>query len=149
MWTLKSSLPVMLALIVGATHPGSGLAQDRSPTPLKASLQGTWQMISRINNGAPSDSGTVRNRTVTFAGDKYTVRDGAEVVAAPRYEVDPTRSPVWLNVLHEGNDPHLGIIKLEGDTLTRCVKTGVPRPDSFRSEPGDGRLLMRFKRVRA
>ena len=59
--------------------------------------------------------------TVTFAGDKYTVRKGDEVIQAGRQKLDPSRSPKAIDVtVTEGLNKGavlLGIYEIDGDTL--------------------------------
>jgi uncharacterized protein (TIGR03067 family) len=128
--------------------PASCFLQDDAARQFKGSLQGRWQMISRNENGTPSDAALINNRSITFVGDKYLVKDGEKVIAEPNFTVDLTKTPAWVEVTHSTGDSASGIIKLEGDILTICVGLGSPRPNEFKSEPGDARLLMAFKRVK-
>jgi uncharacterized protein (TIGR03067 family) len=105
-------------------------------------------MTSRIHDGVPSEAELIKNRTVTFEGDTYTVRDGLTVVGELSYKVDPAKKPAWLDVAPKDGDSGKGIIKLEGDTLTFCVVNDGSRPSDFKSERGDGRLLVAFKKVK-
>jgi uncharacterized protein (TIGR03067 family) len=90
----------------------------------------------------------INNRTVTFVGDRYSVRDGETSVGELSYKIDATKSPAWIDAAADGSEAGIGIIRLEGDTMTFCMKIGGPRPDAFKSEPGDERLLATFKRVK-
>src|SRR5262249_11332178 len=140
---------VFLALVVAGTHGRS--ADDAKDDPVKRfkeALQGKWQMTSRIQDGVPSEVDLVKNRTVTFEGDKYTVRDGDEIIGELSYKVDAAKKPAWFDVTLEGGETAKGIIKLEGDKLTFCVGSDGTRPSEFKSEKGDGRLLGEFKKVK-
>ena len=139
----------LLALAVLGTHarPADD-AKDEAVKRFKESLQGKWQMTSRVQDGMPSDAALVKNRTVTFEGDKYTVRDGDKVVGELSYKVDPAKKPSWFDVTPNNADFAKGIIKLEGDTLTFCVAGEGDRPSDFKSERGDERIIVEFKKVK-
>ena len=138
-----------LVLAVAGTHGRSADdAKDDAVKRLKESLQGKLQMTARIQDGEPSEADLVKNRTVTFEGDKYIVRDGDNVIGELSYKVDPAKKPAWFEVTPEGGETAKGIIKLEGDKLTFCVALGGDRPSEFKSEKGDGRLLAEFKKVK-
>jgi uncharacterized protein (TIGR03067 family) len=139
----------LLALAVLGTHARSADdAKDEAVKRFKESLQGKWQMTSRVQDGVPSEAELVKNRTVTFEGDKYTVRDGDKVVGELSYKVDPAKKPSWFDVTPNNADFAKGIIKLEGDTLTFCVAGEGDRPSDFKSERGDERIIVEFKKVK-
>ena len=139
----------LLALAVLGTHARSADdAKDEAVKRFKESLQGKWQMTSRVQDGVPSEAELVKNRTVTFEGDKYTVRDGDKVVGELSYKVDPAKMPAWFDVTPNNTDYAKGIIKLEGDSLTFCVSSEGDRPSDFKSERGDERILVEFKKVK-
>src|SRR5262245_10787313 len=123
-------------------------AKDDTLKRFKESLQGKWQMTSRIEGGASSEAELIKNRTVTFEGDKYTVRDGDKVIGELTYKIDLTKKPAWFDVTLKEGESAKGIIKLDGDTLTFCVGKDGNRPSDFKSESGDERLLAEFKRVK-
>jgi uncharacterized protein (TIGR03067 family) len=138
-----------LALAVAGAHGRSADdAKDDAVKRFKDALQGKWQMTSRIQDGVPSEADLVKNRTVTFEGDKYIVRDGDNVIGELTYKVDPAKKPAWFEVTPDGGETVKGIIKLEGDKLTFCVGGDGTRPSEFKSEKGDGRLLGEFKKVK-
>src|SRR5262245_5158292 len=140
-----------LLALVGAGPPARSTdgEKDKAVKQFKESLQGKWQMTARIQDGVPSEAKLIKNRTVVFVGDGYTVRDGEKSVSELSYKIDPTKKPAWLDVVpKDAKEGYAGIIKLEGDILTFCVAPGGPRPTDFKSEKGDGRLLVKFKRVK-
>ena len=139
----------LIALVVSGPHARSADdANEEAVKRFKEALQGKWQMTSRITDGVPSEAELIKIRTVTFVGDSYTVRDGEKIISEVSYKIDLTKKPAWLDVVAEGEEPGKGIIKLEGDTLTFCVGVEETRPGDFKSEKGDGRLLVEFKRVK-
>jgi uncharacterized protein (TIGR03067 family) len=140
----------LLALVISGTPARSAdVQQTEAAKRFNEALQGKWQMTSRLQDGVPSEPELIKNRTVTFEGDKYIIRDGEKVIAEPNYKVDPSKSPAWLDVVHKSGESAVGIIKLEGDTLIFCaVGSEGTRPTEFKSEPGDGRLVVQFKRLK-
>src|SRR5262249_24377827 len=139
----------LIALVVGGPFARSADdAKDADVKRIKEALQGKWQMTSRIQDGVSSEAELVKNRTVTFEGDNYTVRDGETVAGEVTYEVDPAKKPAWFDVTLKGGESAKGIVKLEGDKLTFCIGNNSSRPSEFKSERGDGRLLAEFKKVK-
>jgi uncharacterized protein (TIGR03067 family) len=116
-------------------------------------LKGEWQMTSRIDDGEASEEKLIKNRTITFEADRYTVRDEGKVAIEATYNVDPSKKPVWFDVTltsgrSKGNMER-GIIKIEGDVLTFCLaEDKSPRPSEFKSKKGDDLLLVTYKRVK-
>lgn len=123
-------------------------ANDKAVKRFKAALQGKWQMTARVQGGEPSEADLIKKRSVTFEGDKYTVRDDSETLGELDYKIDPGKKPAWLDVTTKEGNSGKGIIKLDGDTLTFCVATDGDRPGDFKSEKGDGRILATFKKVK-
>ena len=74
-YALRAWAFVMIAVVVSHARSADD-AKDEAVKRFKESLQGKWQMTSRVQDGVPSEAELVKNRTVTFEGDKYTVRDG-------------------------------------------------------------------------
>ena len=146
-YALRAWAFVMIAVVVSHARSADD-AKDEAVKRFKESLQGKWQMTSRVQDGVPSEAELVKNRTVTFEGDKYTVRDGERIVGELSYKVDPAKKPAWFDVTPNNADYAKGIIKLEGDSLTFCVASEGDRPSDFKSERGDERILVEFKKVK-
>jgi len=139
----------LLALAVTGAHARSADDEkDEAVKKFKEALQGKWQMTARIEDGVPSEAELIKNRTVVFEGDNYTVQDGGKVISELSYKVDPAKKPAWFDVTPKDGTPAKGIIKIDGDTLTFCVVNDGDRPSDFKSERGGGRLLVEFKKVK-
>jgi uncharacterized protein (TIGR03067 family) len=80
-------------------------------------------------------------QTITFAGDKWTVRQGDKVIQAGTHKFDPAKKPPQVDaVVTEGEDKGstmLGIYELKGDSLKVCFDPkGKERPTDFTSKAG-------------
>lgn len=130
----------------------AGLVAVADEAVLKAEwskLEGTWQLVSAINNGKPTPDEVVKMIRVVIKDGKHSVYfgDKAAVKDIP-FVIDPTKIPkATTDKLPDGKEIH-GIYKLEGDTLTSCVaEAGKARPSEFASRAGSGHTLRVFKRV--
>jgi uncharacterized protein (TIGR03067 family) len=142
-------VPLAVALLV--VSPAARAADDKADEALKkfkGMLQGKWQMTVRVQDGEKSDADLVKKRTVTFDGDKYTLKDDDKALAEVPYTVDPSKTPARFDLTPAEGTSWRGVIKVDGDTLTFCIGSEDPRPDDFKSESGTGRILAEFKRVK-
>jgi uncharacterized protein (TIGR03067 family) len=138
--------------LAGMFTTAEGNAQE-AEKQLAAALKGTWQMVSRIEDGVAADKELVSRRTITVADGKYTVRDASKVITEATFKLDPSKKPAWFDVTYPGDDgktvTERGVIKVEGDTLTFCLAApGAARATEFRSAKGDDHLLVAYKRVK-
>jgi uncharacterized protein (TIGR03067 family) len=134
---------VLIVLVgAGSRARSADREKDQAVKQFKESLQREWQMTSRIQ---PSEAKLIKNRTVIFVGDEYTVRDGEKTISALSYKIDPTTKPAWLDVIpKDANHGNARIIKREGDQLR---KKAITRRDLARSA-FDGYLpLFQFNKV--
>jgi uncharacterized protein (TIGR03067 family) len=104
-------------------------------------IQGTWQFTAQAMDGKPRPSEQLTKLKITFAGDKWTVRDDGKVVQAGTHKVDSTKTPGQVDAyVTEGEDKGstmLGIYELKGDTMKVCFDPkGKMRPTSFTAKAG-------------
>jgi len=137
---------------------------------------GTWQCVSRIDNGKKETEGDVKKLTwVLGAGGQFKVlKEGKLVAEGVQTDVDPAKTPKTLNQLvtegegavdvdkdaevskydgkavprvHVGN-LHTGIYRFDGDTVEVCIAPADRgRPTEFASQPGSGQVCAVWKRV--
>jgi uncharacterized protein (TIGR03067 family) len=114
---------------------------------------GTWTVESVTAGGMEIPIDNFKGMTVTFEGDKYTVKIGDEVIQKATQKVDPSKSPKTMDgTVSEG--PHkgtviLGIYEINADTLKVCFDPeGKKRPTEFKTAAGSQTTLAVYKRVK-
>ena len=115
--------------------------------------QGSWNFASVVTGGMEQPIDNYKGMTVTFEGDKFTVKNGDEVVMVGKQRLDPSKSPKAVDVtvlegLNKGS-VLLGIYEISGDTLKVCFDSeGKKRPTEFKSAPGSATFVNVHKRVK-
>ena len=130
---------VLAALAAGGALQGGG-GKDAGEDVLKK-IQGTWKFVSQEVEGKPRTKEELAKQTITFDGDKWTVRRDGKVIQAGTHKFDPDKKPPQVDaVVTEGEDKGntmLGIYELKGDTLKVCFDPkGKERPADFTSKAG-------------
>jgi uncharacterized protein (TIGR03067 family) len=130
---------VVASLAAGEALQGEG-GKDAGKDVLKK-IQGTWKFVSQEMDGKPLPKEELAKQTITFAGDKWTVRRDGKVVQAGTHKFDPGKKPAQVDaVVKEGEDKGstmLGIYELKGDTIKVCFDPqGKERPADFTSKAG-------------
>jgi len=146
---------VTLLCTLGLTASGGTAAQAEGKAEVEKELkkfQGTWLYESLEAGGEEVPAAELKGTTVTFQGDKYTVKKGDEVIQTATQKLDPSKSPKTLDVtVTEGVNKGalmLGIYEISGDTLKVCFDPeGKKRPTQFKSTSGLQTLVV-HKRLR-
>ncbi len=116
-------------------------------------FHGVWTFESVEAAGKKASAADFKGVTVTFTGDKYTVKKGDDVIQVGRQKLDPSQSPKAIDVtITEGLNKGavlLGIYEIDGDTLKVCFdEEGKKRPTEFKSAPGSQTFVNVHKRVK-
>src|SRR5215467_12354540 len=122
------------SLAAGGNSRGGDEAENGKDVLKK--IQGTWKFVSQEIDGKALPKEEVAKHTITFAGDKWTVRSEGKVVQAGTHKFDPTKKPAQVDAaVTEGEDKGstmLGIYELKGDTIKVCFDPkGKERPKEF------------------
>jgi uncharacterized protein (TIGR03067 family) len=151
---MRIALVTLLCTLVLTSAGGIGArAGDKAEVEKELKkFQGTWT-VERVEAGGkeiPID--LFKSMTVTFEGDKYTVKIDDKVIQAATQKLDPSKSPKTLDgTIAEG--PHkgsviLGIYEISADTLKVCFDPeGKKRPTEFKTAAGSQTTLAVYKRV--
>ena len=145
---------LLCTLVLTASGGTSARADDKADVKKEfEKLQGTWTFESVEVGGKEEPAADFKGMTVTFAGDKFTVRKGDEVIQVGTEKLDPSKSPKAVDVtVAEGLNKGavmLGIYEISADTLKVCFDPeGKKRPAQFKSAPGSQTFVNVHKRVK-
>ena len=152
---MRIALVTLLCTLVPTAFGGTGARADDKADVAKElkKFQGTWTFESVEAGGKEQPAAEFKGMTVTFEGDKFTVRKGDEVIQAAKQKLDPSKSPKTVDVtITEGPEKGavmLGIYEIDGDTLKVCFDPrGKKRPTEFKSAPGSENFVNVHKRVK-
>jgi uncharacterized protein (TIGR03067 family) len=139
-------LPVIAVLVL----VGAGGAQDAVKKEM-ALLEGEWSMVSGEANGFSMPEEMVKSGKRVARDGETTISMGGRVYFKARFSIDPTSRPKAIDYrMTEGptkGKTHLGIYKLDGDTLEFCFAApGKDRPTDFTAKEGSQRTLSVWKR---
>jgi uncharacterized protein (TIGR03067 family) len=133
-----------------AIPTGVCLADDDAVKSELKKAEGTWQLVSGVNNGKQIPEDVVKMIRVVIKDGKHSVYFGNEsAVKETPFTLDPAKDPkTSTDKLPDGREIK-GIYKLDDDTLTSCVaEPGKNCPTEFSSKEGSGWTLRVFKRVK-
>ena len=118
-------------------------------------FRGTWVFVSREAEGKRAPARELKGLTITFERDKFTVKQGDEVVQAgtqtlhPGAGKGPKRVDATVTEGEGKGTTMLGIYEFKGDTLRACFDpTGKKRPAELKSPEGSGYFLVLVKRAK-
>jgi uncharacterized protein (TIGR03067 family) len=149
-------VPGILLCALTLAVPGWIIARADDKADIEKEIkkfQGTWTFASVESGGKEEPAADYKGMTVTFAGDKFTVKKGNELILAGTQKLDPSQSPKAIDVtvtegLNKGS-VMLGIYEIRGDTLKVCFDPeGKKRPTEFKSTPGSQTFVNVHKRVK-
>ncbi len=120
-------------------------------------LQGTWDIVEVVNNGAQIAQDQARRGQVVFSGAVMTVRESPDEAAPRQFQITlhPLEKPKAIDMTTQ-NGEYQGsvngaIYELQGDTLKLCAPNSSDldeRPTQFKSEEGSSNVLLILKRVK-
>jgi uncharacterized protein (TIGR03067 family) len=140
---MRTTLAVLVVLLVLG---GRVTAADKETDK----FEGTWSFISGEKDGKAEAAADLKDMKITFAGDKFTVKKGDQVIQAGTQKLDATKKPATVDAtVTEGEGKGttmLGIYEIEGDTMKFCFDpSGKNRPTDFKG--GTGLMTGTIKKV--
>ncbi|MBX3731452.1 MAG: ThuA domain-containing protein [Verrucomicrobiae bacterium] len=134
----------LLSLIL-ASHVAFNL-----PAADLQSFQGSWVITEAEFDGAPVPGGELLSAVLTIEDGRYGFLMG-DLQARGTVTLDASRSPAVM-VFEETDGPNVGrqlrgVAELAAEGWRACYAMGEGGiPDGFKTEPGSGRLLLRYAR---
>jgi uncharacterized protein (TIGR03067 family) len=112
-------------------------------------LQGTWRLLSAIEDGNSLAEDKVKQTTIVIEDDTFRFPHLAEDATSKvgTINLDATKKPKQMDTVSTAKEVMLGIYKLEGDGYRVCfAMAGKPRPNEFTSKSGSGNILQAWER---
>src|SRR4051794_3508030 len=133
-----------VGLALGADEP----SDSASKKDLQG-LQGTWKLVSAMQNGRALAEEKVKKTSIVFKGDTFLFPDLAEDATsrAGTIKIDATKKPRQMDAISTAKETMLGIYELDGDNYKVCfAPAGKPRPTEFGSKVGSGHIFQVWER---
>ena len=144
---LSASAVVFVLLLA----PLALAAADDEEAAEHKKLVGTWHGYAVEGRGENPDRGPVK-LVLTITMDRITgLKDGKQDVGEGAHKLDLTKQPKRLDATRTRKPgtgrTHLGIYKLDGDTLNWCVANwNKPLPTDFVTRKGQYLLILKRKK---
>jgi uncharacterized protein (TIGR03067 family) len=152
---LHALLPLGLGLLFATTAPLTAAdARDEAIKKERQRYEGTWQVVALEVDGNKVAEEDAKKITVRNEADgKWTIEVEGKVIARGSSEIDPTKKPKTVDLLHtEGQNQgktQRGIYELGDDTRKVCLaQPDQERPTEFAATAGSGHILAVLKRVK-
>ena len=133
-----------LALLLETTY-----AQDPASKKDLEELQGTWKLVSAMQDGKALPDAKVKKTTIVFNNDTFRFPELAEYATSRSgtIKIDATKTPKQMDAISTNKEVMLGIYQLNGDSYKVCfAPAGKPRPSELASNPGSGYILQVWER---
>ena len=129
------------------------IAAGNPPDPVSKKdlhrLQGTWTLVSAVQDGKALPEDKVIKTTIVFKDDTFRFPGSAEYATSRKgtIKVDATKTPKQMDAISTEKEVMSGIYQLNGDNYKVCfAPVGKPRPDELTSKPGSGYILQVWQR---
>lgn len=129
----------LVTLVVAADN-----SQDSASRKDPNALQGTWNLVSAMEDGNALPEDKVKKTPIVFKDDGFHFPGSAEYATsrAEKIKVDATKSPKQMHAISTKKEVMLGIYELNGDSYKACfAPVGKPRPSDLASTAGTGQIL--------
>jgi uncharacterized protein (TIGR03067 family) len=137
-----TTLLSLLFIVIG--YPG--YRDDGEAKQALAKLQGTWKVVSSVQEGEEVPTKDDVKWTYIVKGEELIAGDNPKEVV--KFKLLPGQIPAAVDLTEaKTNQVSLGIYHLDGDTLKLCFnQPGEKRPTAFASPKGSGTILFVMKR---
>ncbi len=142
---MRVLVSVIAALVLVAA---AGARDDKKEM---AKLEGEWTMVSGEASGMSMPREMVKTGKRVARDGETTISFGGRLYFKAKFRIDPSKKPKTIDyTMTEGptkGKTHLGIYKLDGDTVTFCFAApDKERPTDFTAKEGSKRTLSVWKR---
>jgi uncharacterized protein (TIGR03067 family) len=123
--------------------------QEPAPKTDLDKFQGTWYLVSAMEDGKALPEEKVKQTTIVIKGDTFRFPRSAEDATsrAGTIKLDETKTPKEMDTISTEKEVMLGIYALDENGYKVCfAPAGKPRPTDFGSEPGSGQILQVWER---
>jgi uncharacterized protein (TIGR03067 family) len=114
-----------------------------------ALMQGTWQLVSAMEDGKSLAEDKVKQTTIVVKGSTFRFPELAEdaTSTAGTFTLDATKKPKEMDSISAEQVVTLGIYEMKEDSYKVCfAPAGKSRPSEFASTPGSRHILQVWKR---
>jgi uncharacterized protein (TIGR03067 family) len=159
---LLSKLKVMAAVALAVTFMAVGTVvgvrqalSDKPATAKESAVKdeekivGTWAYVSVEAGGQKLPEEEVKKAKLIFTAEgKFTAINSKGEMRRATCKLDPAKKPKEMTTTNEDGKTHLGIYKLDEDTLTICMhqEDRADRPAEFTTKKGTKLVLVVLKR---
>jgi len=112
-------------------------------------LQGTWQLVSAMQDGQALPEDKVKQTTIVIKDDTFRFAGSAEDATSREgtIKLDETKTPKEMDAISTKKEVMLGVYALDANGYKVCfAPAGKPRPTEFASTPGSGYILQSWER---
>jgi uncharacterized protein (TIGR03067 family) len=112
-------------------------------------MQGTWNLVSAMEDGKALPEDEVKQTTIVIKNNTFHFPGLAEDATsrAGTFTLDPGKNPKEMDTTSTEGQVMLGIYELQPDGYRVCfAPAGKPRPTKFGSEPGSRQIFQVWQR---
>ena len=112
-------------------------------------MQGTWQLVSAMQDGKTLPEDKVKQTTIVIEGDTFRFPGLAEDATsrAGTFKLDATKKPKEMDSMSAEKEVMLGIYEMGEDSYKVCfAPAGKSRPSEFASAFGNRQILQVWER---